>query len=64
MTALISDPRDAIALLQQQHDNQYLETDQPADPNAELRGAYRHIGAGGTVKRPTRIGPAGDADQY
>ncbi|MCS5931638.1 UbiD family decarboxylase [Klebsiella pneumoniae subsp. pneumoniae] len=27
-------------------------------PNAELAGVYRHIGAGGTVKRPTRIGPA------
>ena len=57
MTAPIQDLRDAIALLQQ-HDNQYLETDHPVDPNAELAGAYRHIGAGGTVKRPTRIGPA------
>lgn len=57
MTALIQDLRDAIALLQQ-HDNQYLETDHPVDPNAELAGVYRHIGAGGTVKRPTRIGPA------
>ncbi|MFR0873791.1 MAG: hypothetical protein ACLSHC_03445 [Bilophila wadsworthia] len=28
------------------------------DPVAELCGAYRHIGAGGTVARPTRIGPA------
>ncbi|MEL2282427.1 UbiD family decarboxylase, partial [Klebsiella pneumoniae] len=42
----------------QQHANQYLETDHPVDPNAELAGVYRHIGAGGTVKRPTRIGPA------
>ncbi|PBD53575.1 hypothetical protein CK502_23745 [Klebsiella pneumoniae] len=57
MTAPIQDLRDAIALLQQ-HDNQYLETDHPVDPNAELAGVYRHIGAGGTVKRPTRIGPA------
>ncbi len=52
MTAPIQDLRDAIALLQQ-HDNQYLETDHPVDPNAELAGVYRHIGAGGTVKRPT-----------
>ncbi len=57
MTAPIQDLRDAIALLQQ-HDNQYLETNHPVDPNAELAGVYRHIGAGGTVKRPTRIGPA------
>ena len=35
-----------------------IETDHPVDPNAELAGVYRHIGAGGTVKRPTRTGPA------
>ena len=40
MTAPIQDLRDAIALLQQ-HDNQYLETDHPVDPNAELAGVYR-----------------------
>ncbi len=34
MTAPIQDLRDAIALLQQ-HDNQYLETDHPVDPNAK-----------------------------
>jgi 4-hydroxy-3-polyprenylbenzoate decarboxylase len=28
------------------------------DPKAELAGVYRHIGAGGTVMRPTRLGPA------
>lgn len=35
-----------------------LYTDEPVDPHAELSGVYRYIGAGGTVKRPTRIGPA------
>jgi 4-hydroxy-3-polyprenylbenzoate decarboxylase len=53
----VLDLRSAIALLQQ-HENQYLETNHPVDPNAELAGVYRHIGAGGTVKRPTRTGPA------
>lgn len=36
---------------------QLIETDEPVDPNAELSGVYRHVGAGGTVMRPTRIGP-------
>ena len=35
-----------------------VETDTPVDPSAELAGVYRHIGAGGTVMRPTKIGPA------
>lgn len=35
-----------------------IYTDEPVDPHAELSGVYRYIGAGGTVKRPTRIGPA------
>lgn len=37
---------------------QYLETDRLVDPDAELAGVYRHVGAGGTVARPTRRGPA------
>ncbi|MGF7437079.1 UbiD family decarboxylase [Lentilactobacillus senioris] len=37
---------------------QYHETDIEIDPNAELSGVYRYIGAGGTVKRPTNEGPA------
>lgn len=49
--------RSAIELLKR-HEGQYLETSHPVDPDAELAGVYRHIGAGGTVKRPTRIGPA------
>jgi 4-hydroxy-3-polyprenylbenzoate decarboxylase len=35
-----------------------LYTDEPVDPHAELAGVYRYIGAGGTVQRPTRVGPA------
>lgn len=37
---------------------QYHATDEEVDPNAELSGVYRYIGAGGTVKRPTQAGPA------
>lgn len=36
---------------------QYHETDLEIDPEAELSGVYRYIGAGGTVKRPTQEGP-------
>ncbi|GEQ50336.1 UbiD family decarboxylase [Tetragenococcus koreensis] len=41
-----------------QFPNQYHETDKPIDPNADLSGVYRYIGAGGTVMRPTQEGPA------
>ena len=42
-----------------QMDHQVIETDIEVDPNAELAGVYRHVGAGGTVMRPTTIdGPA------
>lgn len=37
---------------------QLIETNELADPNAEIAGVYRYIGAGGTIMRPTRIGPA------
>ncbi|WEV43932.1 UbiD family decarboxylase [Lactobacillus sp. ESL0684] len=36
----------------------YHETDVAVDPDAELAGVYRYIGAGGTVERPTKEGPA------
>ena len=55
--AKITDLRSAIDLLQS-IPGQFIETDQLVDPHAELSGVYRHIGAGGTVMRPTRIGPA------
>ena len=48
--------RTALELLDQH--GELAQTDVEADPVAELCGAYRHIGAGGTVARPTRIGPA------
>ena len=39
-------------------EGQYIETDVEVDPMAELAGVYRYVGAGGTVKRPTKEGPA------
>lgn len=53
----INDLRSALEHLKR-FPGQYLETDHPVDPDAELAGVYRYIGAGGTVMRPTRIGPA------
>jgi len=53
----VNDLRSAIELLKK-FKGQYIETDEPADPHAEISGIYRYIGAGGTVMRPTRIGPA------
>ncbi|WP_127848847.1 UbiD family decarboxylase [Lacticaseibacillus hulanensis] len=37
---------------------QYHETDKEINPDADLAGVYRYIGAGGTVQRPTQVGPA------
>lgn len=37
---------------------QLIETDMEVEPMAELSGVYRHVGAGGTVMRPTKEGPA------
>ncbi|MFV0436003.1 MAG: UbiD family decarboxylase [Desulfopila sp.] len=53
----VNDLRSAIALLKTVP-GQYLETNREVDPTGELAGVYRYIGAGGTVMRPTRIGPA------
>ena len=53
----IDDLRSAIAHIRG-FAGQYRETDHPVDPHAELAGVYRHIGAGGTVMPPTRVGPA------
>lgn len=41
-----------------QYPDQYHETEKTIDPNADLSGVYRYIGAGGTVMRPTQEGPA------
>ena len=53
----VDDLRSAIELIQS-IPGEYVETDVEVDPKAELSGVYRHVGAGGTVMRPTKIGPA------
>jgi 4-hydroxy-3-polyprenylbenzoate decarboxylase len=55
--AAVHDLRSALELLAQ-HPGQLLTTDVEVDPHAELSGVYRYVGAGGTVMRPTRSGPA------
>ena len=50
--------RKAIAVLKE-IPGQLVESDIEVDPQAELSGVYRYVGAGGTVERPTRVdGPA------
>lgn len=53
----VHDLRSALALLAGMP-GQLVHTDVPVDPEAELAGVYRHVGAGGTLARPTREGPA------
>ncbi len=53
----VTDLRSAIELMKS-IPGEYVETDVEVDPKAELSGVYRHVGAGGTVMRPTKIGPA------
>lgn len=54
----VTDLRSALALLETTPGN-LVTTDVEVDPEAELSGVYRHVGAGGTVMRPTKIdGPA------
>lgn len=54
----VTDLRSALALLEAMPGN-LVTTDVEVDPEAELSGVYRHVGAGGTVMRPTKIdGPA------
>ncbi|MCD8115985.1 MAG: UbiD family decarboxylase [Oscillospiraceae bacterium] len=51
------DLRSALSLLRE--NDMLLETSVPVDPETELSGVYRYIGAGGTVQRPTNAnGPA------
>lgn len=58
MNNAVYDLRSALALLRE-IPGQLIETNVEVDPAAELSGVYRYVGAGGTVKRPTRIdGPA------
>ena len=56
-TIQVNDLRTAVEFLKNQA-GQLIETAEPVDPHAELCGVYRYIGAGGTVPRPTQIGPA------
>ena len=53
----VYDLRSALELLSQLPE-QLITTDVEVDPNAELSGVYRHVGAAGTCMRPTRKGPA------
>ena len=54
----VNDLRTSLELLKK-IEGQLVETDIEVDPAAELAGVYRHVGAGGTVMRPTKIdGPA------
>lgn len=53
----VNDLRSALERLKSMP-NQLIETDVEVAPEAELSGVYRHIGAGGTVMRPTKEGPA------
>ena len=54
----VYDLRSALELLKATP-GQLVETDVEADPNAEISGIYRYVGAGGTLPRPTtQDGPA------
>ena len=57
MEGKVRDLRSALERLKK-IEGQYIETDVEVDPMAELAGVYRYVGAGGTVKRPTKEGPA------
>ncbi|KRM90152.1 UbiD family decarboxylase [Liquorilactobacillus cacaonum] len=57
MMASPYDLRKVLAELKEQK-GQYHETNIAVNPDAELSGVYRYIGAGGTVMRPTQEGPA------
>jgi 3-polyprenyl-4-hydroxybenzoate decarboxylase and related decarboxylases len=53
----VTDLRSALELLKT-IPGQLIETNELVDPLAEISGVYRHVGAGGTVMRPTQEGPA------
>lgn len=53
----VKDLRSAVELLKG-IPGQYAQTDVSVKPHGEISGVYRYVGAGGTVKRPTRTGPA------
>lgn len=54
----ILDLRTALEVLRETP-GQLVETNVEVNPQAELSGVYRYVGAGGTVMRPTQVdGPA------
>lgn len=57
MNSQIHDLRTAIDFLKT-IDGQFIDSNVAVNPTAELASVYRYIGAGGTVMRPTKIGPA------
>lgn len=57
MTKEVIDLRSALELLES-IPGQMVHTDVEVAPSAELAGVYRYVGAGGTVARPTKTGPA------
>ena len=57
MTKEVIDLRSALELLES-IPGQMVHTDVEVDPSVELAGVYRYVGAGGTVARPTKTGPA------
>lgn len=57
MTKEVIDLRSALELLES-IPGQMVHTDVEVDPSAELAGVYRYVGAGGTVARHTKTGPA------
>lgn len=57
METRVRDLRSALELLAGMP-GQLVTTDVEVDPMAELSGVYRYVGAGGTVRRPTKEGPA------
>ena len=57
MKEQVNDLRSALELLASLP-GELVESDTEVDPEAELAGVYRYVGAGGTVARPTKEGPA------
>mgnify|MGYP000432344826 CR=1 FL=1 len=50
---MVEDLRSAVEELKK-YENQIACTDTEVDSYAEVAGIYRYVGAGGTVKRPTK----------
>lgn len=57
MEGKVNDLRTALTLLES-IPGELVTTDVEVEPHAELSGVYRYVGAGGTVMRPTKKGPA------